>query len=185
MKQHLKGDKPASWLPLMLLLSLWLFATFEPKEAHGYSLSYGFQAASTMAEEEKPETSTHQLVLTDGYCLFIHQGPFNRVCFEAGPGFRFDPFAFEFHAQSTLHAIWLRPLMFGFIINAGLYGRFHPHFETGLKFALGAHLYFVTPAVEFQISLDEYGRTDARVFLQIGLYIPTGSINFAVGNVGL
>lgn len=186
------------------VMSIWMMSVLYPQQAEAYSLSYGYLLGSSLQSEKKSgdfifkdkhskdfktasrfAPSQHQLVLTDGYCMFIHQGPFNRICFEGGPGLRFAPFAFDLHFQTTLHSIWLRPAIFGFFLNAGLFSTLYPMFQGGLRFSVGFHFYFVAPAIEMQVSVDERGLGDAKIFLQIAIHIPTGSINFGMGNFGL
>jgi hypothetical protein len=175
---------------LFCCLAVCLFCTLCPPQAKAYNISYSYLLGAALETDRNnrkpsPMTSMHQIVVTDGYCSFIYQGPFNRICFEAGPGFRIAPFAFDLHLQTTLHSIWLKPTIFGFFLNAGLFVTMTPLFQAGVKLSLGPHLFFVSPAIEVQFAIDEKGRGDARIFFQVALHIPTGSINFAIGNAGL
>lgn len=159
-------------------------AWFRPTMGEASTLSYGFIAFQTEPPRDQPQ---HQIMITDGYCMFLdHSGPFNRLCFEGGVGFRFAPnFAFDLHPQIILHHVWLRPLFYGAFFSIGPMFTAYPSFYGGFRVSAGFHLYFAAPSVEYQLAVDTQGHIISRVLIQLTIPLPTGSINFALGNVGL
>lgn len=172
-------------LPLFLATVLGLTLWMSVPQAEASTVSYGY-----IGFDNHPEADTqpdHQIMVTDGYCMFIdYSGPFNRLCVEAGVGFRFAPsFAFDVHAQLVLHHIWLRPYIYGAFFSIGPMFTAIPEFYGGFRMSAGFHFYFVAPSIEFQQVFDVQGTPITRVLVQLTVPIPTGSINFAMGNVGL
>ncbi len=171
-----------TWYAILCGLALWL--GIQTPTTHASTLSYGFIAFNN--DPDKKGRQQHQIMLTDGYCRFIHHsGPFNRICGEAGVGFRFIPFAFDIHAQMVLHHIWLRPYIYGAFVSIGPQFTAYPNFHAGFRVSAGFHFYFVAPSIEYQLAFDTQGNAISRFLLQITIPIPTGSINFAIGNAGL
>lgn len=118
--------------------------------------------------------------------MFIdYKGPFNRFCAEVGVGFRFVPFSLDFHAQVVLHHIWLRPYIYGAFVSIGPQVTAHPNLFAGFRVSAGFHFYFVAPSLEYQLAFDTEGNPISRVLIQLTIPIPTGGINFAIGNAGL
>jgi hypothetical protein len=158
------------------MLAIWILAS--GPSVHASTFSYGYQLLNT-------QDGRHFFLLTDGYCIFVHKGPFNRICFEAGPGLHFAPFAFDIHAQVVMHHIWLRPHIFGLYTAIGPMFSVYPNAQFGFRISAGFHFYLIAPAIEFQLVGDTQGHFEPRLLLQFTFVIPTGSINFATGNAGL
>lgn len=174
--------KVMGWVLAFLVgSSLWLVA----RPSHASTLSYGY-----IGFDNHPDPDTqpkHQFMVTDGYCMFIdYNGPFNRLCVEAGVGFRFAPgFAFDIHSQLILQHIWLRPYIYGAFFSIGPMFTAVPEFVGGFRMSAGFHFYFVAPSIEYQQVFDMQGNAISRVLVMLTVPIPTGSINFAIGNAGL
>ena len=178
-KQKRRGLKP---LLAILCVGFCFLSVSAPTQAS--TLSYGYIAFNNHPDESLRQQ--HQIMVTDGYCMFLdHSGPFNRLCFEGGVGFRFVPFAFDIHAQLVVHHIWLRPYIYGAFFSVGPQFTAYPDFHAGFRVSAGFHFYFVAPSVEYQLAFDTTGTPISRVLIQITIPIPTGSVNFAIGNVGL
>ncbi len=164
---------------IFLGVGVWLFCWGLGRgEPRASTIGYGYQFLPT-------EEGRNFISISDGYCIFAHSGPFNRYCFELWTSFQFSPFKFNLGAQAVMYYLWLRPHIYGIVVTAGPLFVLHPSFYMGFRANLGFSFYFITPNVEFQMVSNFRGKTIYRTLIQVTVTIPTGSVNFMLGNVGL
>jgi len=170
----------SSFLKWKMLILFSLLFLYPLQESDASSLSYGY---NFLTSNDKME-GHQQLTISDGYCIFSYNF-FDRICFEMSGSIRFTKLKFDLSPQVVFHLLYLQQPIYGWHLTVGNVFTLSPQFQIGAKVAVGFYLYFVSLSLEYQALIGHQGDYEGRLFVQIGLVIPTGSMNFFLGTQGL